>query len=102
VHLADQSLHSLAAPDLESALQCAKMPVVVSVGIPCPEVYQELQRGLIGIGLQTLKHFCPMRLEGVGTPAGPRLRVPVSALSDHYTARAGIVAPESDTTDKGV
>ena len=65
------------------------------------EVDQELQRGLIGIGVQTLKHLYPMRVERVGTPAGARFCVPVSALADHHTARAGIVTPESDTTDKG-
>jgi hypothetical protein len=78
------------------------MSVLVSVWIPHPEVDQELQRGLIGISLQTLKHFCPMCLERVGTTAGARFCVPMCALADHYTPRAGILTPESDTTDKGV
>ena len=76
------------------------MSGVVSIGIPCLEVDQELQCGLIGIGVQTLKHLCPMRLERVGARAGARFCVPVTALADHYAARAGIVTPESDTTDK--
>jgi hypothetical protein len=56
------------------------MPGVVSIRIPRLEVDQELQRGLIGIGVQTLKHLCPMRLERVGSPAGARFCVPVSAV----------------------
>jgi hypothetical protein len=78
------------------------MPGVVSIRIPPLEVDQELQRGLIGIGVQTLKHLCPMRLERVGSPAGARFCVPVSALADHHTPRSGIVTPESDPMDKGV
>ena len=66
------------------------------------EVDQELQRGLIGIGVQTLKHLCPMRLERVGSPSCARVRVTVSALADHYTPGSRIVTPESDPMDKGV
>jgi hypothetical protein len=42
-----------------------------------------------------------MRLERIGTPAGARFCVAVSALADHYIARPGIITPESNTTDKG-
>src|ERR1700676_2337777 len=77
------------------------MPGGVSIRIPCLELDQELQRGLIGIGIQTLKHLCPMRLERIGSPAAASICVPVSALADHYTARSGIVTPDSDPMDKG-
>ena len=43
----------------------------VSIGIPRLEVDQELLRGLIGIGVQALKHFCPMSL-GMGRDVGGR------------------------------
>ena len=66
------------------------------------EVDQELQRGLIRIGVQTLKHLCPMRLERVGSPTCARFCVPVSALADHYTPGSGIVTPESDPMYKGI
>jgi len=36
------------------------------------------------------------------SPAVARFCVPVSALADHHTPRAGIFTPQSDTTDKGV
>ena len=57
---------------------------------------------MIGIDLQALKHFRPVSLERVGTPARARRRVPVSARADHYAPRAGIFTPEADTPDKGV
>lgn len=101
LHLADQSLHRLWPPDLEPALQRTQVSGVVSIGIPCLEVAQELQCGLIRIGVQTLKHLCPMRLERVGARASARFCIPVTALADHHTAGAGIVTPESDATDKG-
>src|SRR5450631_126822 len=77
------------------------MPGVVSIRIPRLEVDQEFQRGLVRIGVQTLKHLCPMRLERVGSPAGARFCVPVSALADHYTPRSSIITPEPDSMDKG-
>ena len=101
MHFAYQPLHRLAPTSFESALQRTQMARDVSVGIPRLEVDQEFQRGLIGIGVQTLKHLCPMCLEWVGTPAGAGFCVSVGAFADHYTTRAGIVTPESDTTDKG-
>ncbi len=42
-----------------------------------------------------------MRLERVWTPANARFCIAVSARANHYASRAGIVTPESDTTDKG-
>lgn len=93
LHFADQPLHRITPPDLKSALKRTQMPGVVSIRIPRLEVDQELQRGLIRIGVQTLKHLCPMRLERVGSPACARFCVPVSALADHYTPRSGIVTP---------
>jgi hypothetical protein len=51
-HLADQPLHCLAPPRLESALKRAQIPFVLSVGIPSLEVDQELQGDLIRIGVQ--------------------------------------------------
>jgi len=42
-----------------------------------------------------------MRLERIRASAGAISCVPVSALADYYTARAGIITPEADTTDKG-
>jgi hypothetical protein len=58
-------LHRFAPPDFQSALQRPQMPGVVSIRIPRLEVNQELQRGSIGIGVQTLKHLCPMHVREV-------------------------------------
>jgi hypothetical protein len=101
LHFADQPLHRLTPPDLKSTLKRTQIPGIVSIRIPRLEVDQEVQRGLIGLGVQTLKHLCPMRLERVGSPAGARFGVPVNALADHYTPRSSIVTPESDSMDKG-
>jgi hypothetical protein len=77
-HVADQPLHCIAPPDLESALKRAQMPHVVPIGISGLERRQELPRRLIGVGFQALKHFRPIRLKRIRTTAGARFgRLPV-------------------------
>jgi len=70
----DQALHSLAPPDLQATLKRAKMSRVVAMRIPALEGGQELSRGLIGVGFQTLKHFHPVSLERVGTATCAKFR----------------------------
>ena len=56
-HLTDQSLDGLTPPTLEAALKRAQVPIAVAVWITALEVGQELQRGLIRIGIQALQHL---------------------------------------------
>jgi hypothetical protein len=75
---------------------------MVAIGIPDLERRQEFSRGLVRVGLQTLKHFCPIRLKRIRATTSARFRrLSVPQGADFDASCLGVFTPESNTITEG-
>jgi hypothetical protein len=97
LHFADEPLHGLAAPEPHAPLQRMEIAQAVTSGVARLELDEQLERGLIRMGLKMLQHFSPVRLERTATTTA-RIVGEASLLSppDEHASIPCIVAPDRD------
>jgi hypothetical protein len=75
---------------------------MVAIGISDLERCQELSRGLVRVGLQTLKHFWPIRFERIRATTSARYgRLSVLQGTDFDTSCPGVFTPKPNTITEG-
>jgi hypothetical protein len=67
LHLRDQPLNGLAAPDLQTTTQRTQMTAIITSGVTRLEFNEEFHSTLIGTRFQTLKHLRPVSDKALGT-----------------------------------
>jgi hypothetical protein len=75
---------------------------MVAIGISDLERCQEFSRGLVRVGLQTLKHFAPVRFKRIRATTSARFgRLSVLQGPDLDSSSPGVFTPKSNTITEG-
>ena len=96
LHLADQPLNGLSAPDLQATPQRTKMAVAVKSWITCLEFGKKFYCGLIRMIFQPFKHFRPVScatLWARAMSAGLVTEATVFGPRDHDAPSTRILSP---------